>query len=183
MLALCLMLKVTYYAFNYAGIIGLGLTSTTFYFINVYSTVALWKYLRVLKDGLPDPRGSLANEIHSSAQSKPIKKFGNSGPLTESKGKSWSFLISSCLPLNTSLHGTSSPPQGRSAEYLLAPITIQSIVPFLNKNNEQIFDCALGRWPTITSSFTTATAYLAIQFVGSFSQTRYSSISGVYILW
>ena len=44
--------------------------STTFYYntvINVYSMMALWKYLKALKDGLPDPRGSLANKIPSRA--------------------------------------------------------------------------------------------------------------------
>ena len=48
--------------------VNIGPMSTTFYYntdINMYGTMALWKYLKALKDGLPDPRGSLANEIPS----------------------------------------------------------------------------------------------------------------------
>ena len=44
--------------------------STTFYYntvINIYNTLVLWKYIKALKDGLPDPRGSLENEIPSRA--------------------------------------------------------------------------------------------------------------------
>ena len=74
----------------------------------------------------------------------------------------FSFLISSCLPLKINLHRISNPPCGRFEEYLLPPITTQSIVPFSNKNNDKIRDNCLGRWPTTTSAFKTATAYLSL---------------------
>ena len=48
--------------------------------------MAMWKYLKAPKDGLPDPRGSLANEIPSCAIEQANQKVRH---LTakESKGK------------------------------------------------------------------------------------------------
>ena len=69
------------------------------------------------------------------------------------------------LPPKSSLQGFSSPPSGRSMEYLL-PVTIQLMVASLNINNDKICDNCLGKWPTITLSFKTATAYISLEFDG-----------------
>ena len=50
------------------------------------------------------------------------------------------------------------------AEYLRVPFTTQVIVPLLAINKEQIRDNTLGRWPIMTPSFITATAYLSVGF-------------------
>ena len=55
----------------------------------------------------------------------------------------FSFLILSCLPLKINLHGISNPPCGISEEYLLLPITTQSIVPFSNKTMTKFMTIAL----------------------------------------
>ena len=36
--------------------------------------MALWKYLKAPKDGLPDPRGSLSNEVPSHATEQANQK-------------------------------------------------------------------------------------------------------------
>ena len=50
--------------------------------------------------------------------------------------------------------GTSNPPWGRSAEYLLLPVAMQLIAPPL----QQILDMKCGTCPTIVSPFKTDTA-------------------------
>ena len=60
--------------------------------------------------------------------------------LYEPEDISLSFLISSRLPLKLTCKGSLSPPCGRSEEYLLPPITTQSIVPFSNKKKEKFCD-------------------------------------------
>ena len=74
--------------------------------------------------------------------------------------KCLSLLIFLHLPLKSSLQEFSSPPCGRSAEYLLPLVKMQSMVPFLNINNDKIHNNCLGKWPTTTLSFKTVDAYL-----------------------
>ena len=57
----------------------------------------------------------------------------------------FSFLISSCLPLKINLQRIPDPPCNKSKDYLLPPITTQSIVPFFNKNNNKICD-SCSQW-------------------------------------
>ena len=59
----------------------------------------------------------------------------------------FSFLISSCLPLKINLHRISNPPCGRFEEYLLPPITTQSIVPFPTKTMTKFVTIALVDGP------------------------------------
>ena len=49
--------------------------------------MALWKYLKAPKDGLPDPRGSLANEIPSHAIEQANQEVWQLRSANESKGK------------------------------------------------------------------------------------------------
>ena len=62
------------------------------------------------------------------------------------------------IPLNVSTQGISNPPCGRSAEYLLGPVTLHVMVPPRCKNDEQIEEILLGTWPTTTSDLQMATA-------------------------
>ena len=57
------------------------------------------------------------------------------------------------------MHGSSSPPWGRSREYCRGPITSQVITPPLSKNREHNVEIERGTCPTTTSPLTTATAY------------------------
>ena len=57
----------------------------------------------------------------------------------------FSFLISSCLPLKINLQRIPDPPCSKSKDYLLPPITTQSIVPFFNKNNDNFCD-SCSQW-------------------------------------
>ena len=59
---------------------------------------------------------------------------------------------------------------------ILHPVITQSIVPFLSKNNEYIFVCALGRWLTATSSFTTATAYRSLTLSALFHKLNFHQV-------
>ena len=49
--------------------------------------MALWKYLKAPKDGLPDPRGSLAIEIPSRAIEQANQEVQQLRSANESKGK------------------------------------------------------------------------------------------------
>ena len=65
----------------------LNKTCTLFYYnVAKYKIIAMWKYLKALKDRLSDPRGSLANEIPSRAIEQAYQEVRH---LTakESKGK------------------------------------------------------------------------------------------------
>ena len=62
------------------------------------------------------------------------------------------FLTSFDLPVNFSLQGISDPPCGRSEEYILPPVGIQTIAPPLAKNSKQIRDIFLGIWPAMVPS-------------------------------
>ena len=88
-----------------------------------------------------------------------------------------SFWISLAFNLKSRVHGISSPPWGRSAEYLLPPVTVQFIEPPLLKNREQTFDIFLGRCPMMVPSFSTVTAYLSVALVGSLLHTSSSPIA------
>ncbi len=79
----------------------------------------------------------------------------------------FSFFISVALALKSSLHGISSPPCGRSAEYLLLPDTLQVMEPPLLRNMELTLEILLGRCPMIVPFFTTAIAYMSVGLVGS----------------
>ena len=46
-----------------------------------------------------------------------------------------------------------SPSWGKFVEYLLPSVLIQSMVSFLNINNDKIHDNCLGKWLTTTLSF------------------------------
>ena len=80
------------------------------------------------------------------------------------------------LPVHFSLQGISNPPCGRSEEYLLPLVGVQTIAPPLAKNSEQIRDIFLGIWPTTVSSLSTATAYQSASFNGSLSHKISSPI-------
>ena len=56
-----------------------------------------------------------------------------------------SFLTFSISSVKMNLQGISNPHCGRSAEYLLEPVTLQNTVPPRRKNNEQIDDIFLVR--------------------------------------
>ena len=86
------------------------------------------------------------------------------------------FWTSFDLPVNFSLQGISNPPYGRSKEYLLPPVGVQTIAPPLARNSEQIRDIFLGIWPTTVSSLSTATAYRSASFHGSLSHKISSPI-------
>ena len=61
------------------------------------------------------------------------------------------------FPLNISMRGTSSPPCTRSLLYHWVPVIMQVIEP-LRKNDQNIADNFLGKWPMTTLSFVTPTA-------------------------
>ena len=88
----------------------------------------------------------------------------------------FSFSMSTCFPLNSKQHGISKPPWGRSTEYLLLAVTVQSIVPPLFRNREEIRETFLGKCPTIIPLFSTATAYLSSEFCLSFTLENLSYI-------
>ena len=73
----------------------------------------------------------------------------------------FSFNISFGVTLNRSEHGTSRPPCGRSAEYLLWPVTVQVILPLRRRNSEHTLVIFIGKCPTIVPSLFTATAFLS----------------------
>ena len=79
----------------------------------------------------------------------------------------FSFWISLGVALNSKEQGTSSPPWGRSTEYLLPPVTMQDIVPPRRKKSEHTLDNLRGKWPMIVSVFFTATAYQSWALCGS----------------
>ena len=68
-------------------------------------------------------------------------------------------------------------PGGRSAEYLLVPVTVQLTRPPLLRKSEQTCNIFLGKCPMIIPSFFTATAYLSFVFCGSCSQDRTSPVA------
>ena len=81
------------------------------------------------------------------------------------------------------MHGMSNPPLAWSAEYLLWPVTLQTIKPPLCKNMEQTWEIVLGTWPTVTPSFLIATAKVSWQLLGSLAAGSCSSIGAAQILW
>lgn len=64
--------------------------------------------------------------------------------------------------LNNNLHGISSPPCGKSNEYILVPVTTHWIVPPLLINGEQIYEIFEVKYPITAPSFFSATGYLHI---------------------
>ena len=52
----------------------------------MYSTMALWNYLKALKDGLPDPRKSLVNEVSSRVIEQANQEVWQLRFTNESKG-------------------------------------------------------------------------------------------------
>ena len=60
-------------------------------------------------------------------------------------------------PWNISVHGISNTPYSRSLLYLQVPVTLQ-VIELLCKNDCNVVDCVLNKWPTITPSCFIATA-------------------------
>ena len=81
------------------------------------------------RDGLPDPNGSLSASLPTQAIAAVNREVERT--IDAAKG-------------NRSMHGISSPPCGRSAEYLPPPVTID---PTLLIKSEQIFESFLGKRP------------------------------------
>ena len=53
----------------------------------LYSMMVLWKYLKAPKDGIPDPRGTLVNEVPSRAIEQAILEVRQLRSANRRKGK------------------------------------------------------------------------------------------------
>ena len=75
-----------------------------------------------------------------------------------------------------------SPPCGKFVEYLIPSVLMQSMIPFLNINNDKIHDNCFGKW--LTTTFKTAGSCIPttrIQWL-PFTDVRFANFCSPYIL-
>ena len=102
------------------------------------------------------------------------------------KGATSGGTVSLTLAFGSREQGIYTPSWGRSVESLLAPVTVQCVVPPHCNKREHNFDNFWGKCPT-TTPLVTATEYRSTALQGSLSHTKTSPTAWLhmflYIWW
>ena len=89
------------------------------------------------------------------------------------------FICALFEQLNSNWHGISIPPHS-CLQCHLRPITSTLISPLRARKYHAIRENSRGKWPTVSSSFTTFTACLSIGLLNSRLATSFSPIDGFH---